>query len=1029
MATKKFYENYDHIVTPTSKNVVLEYKGDDSVYFGITVDISGKNATKYYSNYENVSVRNGDDLIVKTIFISNSGSPKTVTTTIKDYFTNPYFDNNFTLESNLLKNQTYIITQNTSGGTNGLYSEKGDFDSSDFILAPKYDNEQPFNLKKSHDDFVYDEKGKDNYDIASSSGRDYFLEMAGNDKYNASDASNPHIQDLKGNDEYVAENTNTRMSIEDYSGNDKYEAKDSAIIITNDYKGNDEYIAQDNGSIQINDNKGNDKYWLWSHSASWIVDSAGNDSYDLLNAVIDAPAKLSIVDYKGNDKFSIKKSSNIQIIDASGADKYEILNGSNAVSLQDYSGNDGYTIAGGSNNLELTDAAGNDKYTLNDCNYVEISDTKGSDSYKLIGTETNKVTNTTITDELGNDKYVLEHINPERKGDDNNKSSILDQNGNDSYSIKETWDLTITDDLGNDKYTLTGENINLEINDYSGKDSYTSKGTTKLTCAYIVDNGADTDIYNLNGFNTGYISDYGGNNKYTVSSSVYLDIYSYGYGNDTYNIKNIEDFSIEDAFGNDKYTITTSLSGDIIDSQGTDKYTVKGVYDKKTKETTYVKNIAIEDRGIENDTYNFDKVYGVPEVNTISDEGGSDKYSIKDTMYVSIKDNNGNDKYSFNGQIINTKIDDLGGIDTYSNNSKSELSCISIDDKGADNDTYKLNNVEGTIEDEGGDNTFVINGSVDFYVTTSGLGNDKYTLQNRINGYINDDGGEDTYTSKGKTTLWSFSIIDSGTAADTYTLNGGNRLSITDKGGNNKFTISNCYESGIKATGNGNDTYKYTNMSDCWIDDSAGNDNYNINKSRLSNIEDYAGSDVYKFTNTESGYITDSEGDDNYSIVKSTDINILDFDGNDTYTIDIKGIKNGNYYIDDCGSGTDSLTISGLSAKNVVYLSDIDKNGKTTGDLIILDKANKSYVQINHFYNYDEESGYILDEFDEGCIETIKAGKTTLNITSDIRNDINNIKGQIAGWLFSSEEYDSVIQVLNSGDKNVINELIAYCQG
>ena len=95
------------------------------------------------------------------------------------------------------------------------------------------------------------------------------------------------------------------------------------------------------------------------------------------------------------------------------------------------------------------------------------------------------------------------------------------------------------------------------------------------------------------------------------------------------------------------------------------------IYNKKTKETTYVKNIAIEDMGIENDTYYFDKVYGVPEVNTISDEGGSDKYSIKDTMFVSIKDNNGNDKYSFNGQIINTEIDDFSGIDTYSNNSNT----------------------------------------------------------------------------------------------------------------------------------------------------------------------------------------------------------------------------------------------------------------------------------------------------------------------------------------------------------------------
>ena len=262
MATKKFYENYDHVVTPTSKNVVLEYKGDYSVYFGITVDISGKNATKYSSYYENVSVRSGDDLIVKTIFISNSGSAKTVTTTVKDYFTNPYFDNNLTLESNLLKNQTYTINQNTDLGTNGLYMEKGDFNSSDFILAPKYDYEESFKLNNNYDDFVYDEKGEDNYVISSPSGRDYFLEMAGSDEYNAYSGSNPHIKDLKGNDEYVAENTNTRMNIDDYSGNDKYEAKDSATVITYDYKGNDEYIAQDNGSLGIEDYKGNDKYWL-----------------------------------------------------------------------------------------------------------------------------------------------------------------------------------------------------------------------------------------------------------------------------------------------------------------------------------------------------------------------------------------------------------------------------------------------------------------------------------------------------------------------------------------------------------------------------------------------------------------------------------------------------------------------------------------------------------------------------------------------------------------------------------------------
>ena len=82
MATKKFYENYDHIVTPTSKNVVLEYKGDYSVYFGITVDISGKNATKYSSYYENVSVRSGDDLFIGEKKLSVSIATKSITSSL-----------------------------------------------------------------------------------------------------------------------------------------------------------------------------------------------------------------------------------------------------------------------------------------------------------------------------------------------------------------------------------------------------------------------------------------------------------------------------------------------------------------------------------------------------------------------------------------------------------------------------------------------------------------------------------------------------------------------------------------------------------------------------------------------------------------------------------------------------------------------------------------------------------------------------------------------------------------------------------
>ena len=1017
----KFYDSYERVVTPTSKNIVLEYKGGSSAWFTFNVDISGKNANKYDLRYQNIATRSGDDLVITTVFISLKGSEKIVTTTVKNYFIENLLQE-INIKSTLLKDETICIDQYTKFGVNGLYGQVGDGPYSDYILAP--DDTSTINLTNSGYDQVFDKTGDDIY-YANGGMTEYFLDLNGNDSYNSSKGNITTIRDTKGDDKYLSDNPSTKISTIDYKGNDEYKALDSAKIHSIDYNGNDKYILEDDGSFSLaQDIKGNDEYYLGSHTASNIQDNSGNDKYTFVNAWVTTDSNIiedrygndkydietsiavGIADYGGKDEYKIKDidtssndyvNANFIIVDYSGNDKYELENISsseeqtrshisdelgndsylatnvNHVSFYDKKGNDKYNFISGKNAtiydwlgkdtytlkgteteklmqltindmdtskktasdkyilektdyVTITDNAGNDKYTLNDSNYVEISDTKGSDSYKLIGTETNKVRNTTITDESGNDKYNLQYLD---SSSISSKNLIEDEEGNDSYTIANSWNILISENKGKDKYTFVGDNHNLSIRDDEGSDTYISKkGLELLSCTYIYDSGTNNDTYSLSGFDTGLIEDEGGNNKFNISDSCELTINAIGQGNDKYNLKNIEYCGIKDAIGNDKYTILTCTDAKITDGLGADSYTVKGSYNKKTKETTYVKNITIEDRSIENDTYYFDKVYGVPEVNTISDEGGSDKYSIKDTMFVSIKDNNGNDKYSFNGQIINTEIDDLSGIDFYSNNSKSELKCIVIDDKGADN--------------------------------------------------------------------------------DTYTLNGGDNLSITDEGGNNKFTISNCYESGIEATGNGNDTYKYTNMYDCWIEDYDGNDNYNINKSWLSNIEDDAGSDVYK-------------------IVKSTDINIVDNDGNDTYTIDIKGIKNGHYYIKDDGSDIDSLTISGLSAKNVVYLTNIDKNGNTTGDLIILDKSSKSYIQMDLFFNTDGD--WIHDEFDVGCIETIKAGKTTLKIDAfDMSNHLNCINETVASWLSSGEEYDSVVDVLNSGDKNVINELIAYCQ-
>ncbi|MBR5555618.1 hypothetical protein IKU74_06355 [bacterium] len=1026
MATKKFYDSYERVVTPTSKNVVLEYKGENSANFTFNVDISGKNANKYDSRYQNIATRSGDDLVIKTVFISLNGSEKIVTTTLKNYFIENLLQE-IDIKSTLLKNETICIDQNTNLGTSGLYGQVGDSSYSDYILAP--DDTLTMNLTNSGYDQVFDKTGDDTYYANGGMGK-YFLDLDGDDSYNSSNGNITTIRDTKGDDKYLSENSGTKISTLDYKGNDEYYVEDSAALHAIDYKGNDKYIVEDNGYLSlVQDIKGNDEYYLGSHTASKILDESGNDEYEFVNAWVTTGANI-IEDRYGNDEYDITKSIGIKITEYGGNDEYKIKNIDTSskdlanpnFTILDYTGNDKYELENitsddGQGRSYITEEAGNDSYFATNVNYVSFYDEMGNDKYNFIAGK-----NVTIYDYLGKDTYTLKGTESEKLSNltindmETNKKSASDK-----YILEKTDHVGITDNAGNDNYNIK-ESEYCTIEDYTGNDKYDLLDSEEIG---IID-GAGNDKYNLKNF------------KRSLGNLIKDKA-----GNDLYTIANSWDVNIEETEGKDKYTfVGENHYISIDDYKGSDTYTSKGnnllsytyIYDYGEEADTYTLNGIstgkITDNGGNNKyTITNSKDFNIKSMSTMS--VGKDTYNLKNNTDWGIDDHLGDDKYSLSNSASGN-IYDYSGNDTYSNGNKTNLTCVYFDDQGAGNDTYKFYNYEGTIKDDGGNNTFTINNGQDVYITASGFGNDKYTLQNRINGYIKDSGGEDTYTSKGETTLWSYSITDYGTDADTYTLNGGSLLSITDEGGNNKFTISNCYESGITATGNGNsnDTYKYTNMSDCWIDDYAGNDNYNISKSWLAIIEDFAGNDIYKLTNTENSSITDSEGDDNYTVVKSKDISIGDGDGNDSYSIDIKGIKNGRYYIEDCGSGTDSLTISGLNAKNVVYLTDFNEYEKNTGDLIILDKSSKNYIQIDHFFNYRADNGYIYDEFAEGRIETIKAGNTTLNIDeSSMSTHLNIISASIASWLTLGAEYDSVIEVLNSGDNNAINELIAYCQG
>ena len=735
-----FYEDYARVVTPTSKNVVLEYKGENSACFTFNVDISGKNADKYSNIYQNIPTQKGKDLVITTIFFTSKMQTKTVTTTIKDYFDTNNLLQGIEIKNNFIGTDNYVIDRDTVWGKNGLYAQVSDSPNNDYILAPDL-KEAEINLDNSGMDFVYDNKGNDKYKISASTNM--FFELNGNDGYFITNESGSVVIDTKGNDQYDSKDS-SMLGISDFVGNDKYLTEDNGRIIGEDFKGNDQYELYSNERSEIHDYYGQDKYYI-KHSrptngapGHQLTDYFGNDYYEIENSWA-----LSIKDDKGKDKYIIKNIdtssteitvSNFAINDSLGNDKYELANVKSKY---------GQVLS------SITDKLGNDKYTVNGSNYFEFLEHSGKDTYNLIGTEENKVSNFYITDYAGNDKYTLEHINKQ----DPDKSSIVEKQGNDSYSIKDTKNLIITDELGNDKYTL----------------------------------------------------------------------------------------------------------------------------------------------------------------------------------------------------------------------------------------------------------------------------------QNRINGYINDYDGKDTYTSKGETTLWELSITDSGTDTDTYTLNGGNLLSITDEGGNNKFTISNCYESGIKATGNGNDTYKYTNMNDCWIDDSAGNDKYTVDKCRMVFIEDIVGNDTYKFTEADTCYITDESGNDKYNLQNCYDVKITDESGDDTYTIDIKGIKNGHHYIEDYGSDDgDTLTIKGLSTKNIMYLSDYDKDGNATGDMIIFDKSTQSYIQIDSFFNYSTEFNVFEGDFEYGQIETIKVGGKKLDIDAmEMSTYLDNISITVGNWL-SANSYDDVCTLFDVGKEEDISNFIAY---
>ena len=595
--TTKIIKDTVITITPKSKNNVYEFTSNAT--FTINNQTKGYNE-KYYT----IPIKQGNDLIIDTIYTTSSNA-KVITTTFKNYFANTSaqykinfegywlwtsYKDTYEITPSIDENELFITDANT--GRFGIGTNGNDIHN----LLPL---------------IIYDKKGNDTY----------INGVSGTERYTT---------DLSGNDTHISLYSDSLSRIDDYNGNDKYSAEQGRISAT-DYKGNDTYTASEDGRLYVSDYGGKDTYTIRNTKYSNISDlGKGNDAYDIANC------------------YTIDKMNDFNIWDKYGNETYNITN-------LVYNSDNFYPYA---EQWLIEDENGKDTYNIKGVGYAKFVDMKGNDKITIKNSET-----IYFTDYNGNDTWKLERTDNLHSLDE---IYIYDENGKDNYTITGVDGFaSIHDKAGNDKYTMNGNSNGAEITDEKGNDKYTVKDGSKIFT--ITDNNGK-DKYNILGTTDKYIDsfsiyDYGyKNDKYTINyANGYNAIYDDG-GKDSYDILNCSSLKINDYSGNDKYNIKateTLLSSVVItDDSGKDKYSLKGTYNKKTKATTYLNSATIVDDGSQIDTYNLQYTRKF----NITDNGGNEKYNIK-SGYGAINDNGGNDTYTISKTVSQQGIfiDDKGG--------------------------------------------------------------------------------------------------------------------------------------------------------------------------------------------------------------------------------------------------------------------------------------------------------------------------------------------------------------------------------
>lgn len=493
-------------IRPVSKNSTYEYNGTGTYTFTITnsfTNAKGDDLSGYEPFYYNLGIKDGNNLVVTSIFSKENGSTKKITTTIKNYFANT--DANKVTYNSYLENfgfKEYPITPNTTPGNDGLYNPGTAASGPYYILGENKNDTNTMNGTTRQ--YYFDRKGNDTYDDHMTGGFAYTYDLAGKDTYEADGGGILYTHDFAGNDIYSAKNTNTRFIARDFAGNDEYSIGTKAQFDIIDYKGNDKYSVEENAAA--------------TYCTNTIEDGTGNDAYTLYDA------KVTVYDLLGKDTYNIYGAADgIHTNDFSGNDKYNILSaesdehGEDGFVTYDSAGSDTYNIAQlvyddeiPENLYDMTDLAGNDKYNFKkvtvknkdkskstfdlNAQNIAISDQAGNDKYTItIADETDIADHILITDDNGADSYTVKGID----GNAVNYLTIYDTNTTkkDKYNISWTADLEIQDNGGNDTYTL--KKTQGIVTDVAGSDKYTVEAMSNWDMS-IIDEGSLNDSYKVN---------------------------------------------------------------------------------------------------------------------------------------------------------------------------------------------------------------------------------------------------------------------------------------------------------------------------------------------------------------------------------------------------------------------------------------------------------------------------------------------------------------------------------------------------